>query len=128
MLITAILAALPEHKQFRALTGLQAWLDGRLSKDDTGRLLGLLVHLHFLRARGKASTAGMWRCLRRASDPVQLLPHERPLVEDFQHTIRNVRAAPMDVAMRRCRRTADPPSTALVAMLPRPLGPPKPQP
>ena len=116
LLATALLAALPEAKAFRALTEMQRMLDGVLSKDDTGRLLGLLVHLHFLRARGKASTAGMWRCLRHTrSDPVTLDGDERALVEAYYATVKRCRAAPMDVVMRRVHRARDPPATALVS-------------
>ena len=112
---TAVIASVPEHKLVRALLGLAQLVDGLLSKEATGRLLGLLVHLSFLSATGRASTYGMWRCLRHGrSDPVLLFDDEVDKARAWTLRLRTSHATAMDVAMRRRQRNRTPPATAVV--------------
>ena len=60
------------------------------------RLLGLLVHLSFLAAQGRASTSGMWRCLAvHRTDPVQLGDNEAAKAAQWHARLTVAHAAPM---------------------------------
>ena len=114
LLATAMIANVPEHKLLSALLKLAALLAGQMSKENAGRLFGLLVHLSFISATGRASTAGMWWCLRACrSDPVRLTASEATKAAAWQLRLRTSHAAPMDLAMRRRRRGHAPPHTAV---------------
>ena len=87
-------------------------LVGKLTQEATGRLLGLLVHLSFLAVEGRASTAGMWKCMRDGrSDPVRLFPNETEKVNSWIKRLKTSHAATMDVALRRKHRRKPLPPT-----------------
>ena len=116
LLATALFAYVPEHKMVRALLGLAKLMAGEMVKDEARRLFGLLVHLSFLSTSGRASTAGMWRCLyRNRSDPVKLREDERVRPARWLRILQRSAAAPMDVALRRKQRGRQPVNTALVS-------------
>ena len=115
LLATAMVALVPEHKLARAVAMLNELLGGKLSKDTTRKLLGLLVHLSFLSPTGRASTAGMWRCLHLSrSDPVRLRLGERSRCNAWLTRLHHSAAATLDVALRRKRRARATPSSAAV--------------
>ena len=109
LLATALVAYVPEDKLLRALAGLTTFLGGALDKEKARRLFGLLVHLSFLSAKGRATTAGLWTCLLRHR-PEQITPTEAEARKGraWLDLLRYSAAAPMDVAMRRLRRHAEP--------------------
>ena len=114
LLATALAALVPEHKLSRALMGLANLLAGELAKEAATRLFGLLVHLSFLSVTGRATTAGMWRCLRHhRRDPILLYPEEEQKAERWVRRLRTSHAAPMDVALRRRQRERAPPPSAV---------------
>ena len=116
LLATALLAYMPEHKLVRALEGLVRLLRRELSKELARKLFGLLVHMSFLSAHGRASTAGLWRCLaEHRADPVWLYEREEAKVRAWVHTLQNATAAPMDVLLRRHYRARAPPVGAAVS-------------
>ena len=100
---TALFALVPEHKRVRALLGLWAMRSGTLERDLIRKLLGLLVHLAFLSVFGRASTAGMWECLRATRSPV-LYDREVARVDEWIARIERRYAVTMDVALRRAHR------------------------
>ena len=116
LLVTAIIAMVPEPKLARAIAGLESMVQGELAKELTRKLLGLLVHLSFVSPYGRASTANMWACLAVSrSDPVRLLPREAGRARGWVTRLRHSPAAPLDVAVRRRHRTRVTPPAAATA-------------
>ena len=108
MMVTLGYATVPEVKLLKALAWLSSLLDGTLTKDTAKRLFGLLVHLVFLDATLRATTAGLWRCTSRLrAEPVALTPAEAKRAGRWLQRLKQASAVQLNEAVRRRRRRAD---------------------
>ena len=97
-----------ETKLLKATTRMTTLLSGELDKDTARRLFGLLVHLVFLDASLRATTAGLWRSVGRArADPVQLTEREAARAQRWLALLQRAAAVAMNAAVRRLRRRID---------------------
>ena len=101
-------AAVPEVKLLKALHWMEQLRAGSLSKEEAKRCFGLLVHLVFLDATMRATTAGLWKATRRSrADPVTLTEAEDRRASRWQLRLRQAAAVQMDEAVRRSNRKAE---------------------
>ena len=108
LMVTLGYATVPEVKLLKALGWITALRAGSLSKEVAKRLFGLLVHLVFLDATLRATTAGMWKCTSQSrADPVELTPAEDARAERWLLRLQQASAVQLNEAVRRRRRKHD---------------------
>ena len=108
MMVTLGYASVPEAKLLKAINWMRALREHRLDKETMKRCLGLLVHLVFLDATMRATTAGLWRCTaRHRNDPVRLTESEDKRAERWQRRLEEASAVELTEAVRRTNRRSD---------------------
>ena len=108
LMVTLGYAAVPEVKLLKALRWMEQLRAGSLSKEEAKRCFGLLVHLVFLDATMRATTAGLWKSTRRGRvDPVELTEGEDRRAARWQMRLHQAAAVQLDEAVRRSNRRAD---------------------
>ena len=108
MMVALGYASVPEAKLLKALNWVAALRSGTLDKETAKRCFGLLVHLVFLDATLRATTAGMWRCTARwRPNTIKLTDAEDKRAERWERRLQCASAVEFDEAVRRGNRRAD---------------------